>query len=730
MSIINSILVYDIECYPNMFMVGIKNLKNNREKQYCIYPDKQIDDTTKIIKDFTKKGDYYFTGFNNYNYDDALINFIINPKEEGENEEVTVTTLYNMSKRLVEDKDYRNPYRYKSAFKSIDMLEVLRKGFNVKSLKSIAVNLEHDKIQDLPIDSHVDVTPEQFELLKTYNINDLNITEKIVKREISKLELRQTIEQLYDNEISIIGDSDSGIAKKVLTKYYKDALEAKTQDKVYLPKKGTDRGDLLLVKDLVYERIKFQHPILVSFFNQVLEGQIVRTEKGEFSDKYEWKEEITFGNKEYTLGLGGIHTKDNPAVYRSDDKMMVLDVDVTSMYPTSFIKNELCPEHLDKEVFLSVLSKLVDERVEYKKLYKQTKQDKYNALQAALKIAVNTFYGLTNSKTGWLFDPKASFTCTVNNQLLMLMLIEQFVKYGHNVISANTDGVTLFIERAKLNDVRRIYEQWEEMSFFNLEESIYNIYLRRDVNNYIAVYDNGEIKYKGTFEPQEVKDLLKAFKYPVTTTALVNYFLYGTPVEETIRNCDNIYHFCFSQKCSDQFTNYLHKVERKYKVRHGVNEISYKYPVPKDTFLESTKQQRSLRFFVSNPQVSDTDQLDLADGYGKETHTGYSIRKHKMIDTVRYEAQTIGGQYFVVDLKDNKTIGDNFRLKKEATEVAKNLNTLEKASIQVESMTDYVAGQFVTMFNDYYAVDDFADYNINYDFYIDVAKKEIAKIEG
>jgi hypothetical protein len=151
----------------------------------------------------------------------------------------------------------------------------------------------------------------------------------------------------------------------------------------------------------------------------------------------------------------------------------------------------------------------------------------------------------------------------------MLMLVEQFKKYGHQVISANTDGLTLYIPRTELENVRRIYKVWEEMSRFNLEESFYKFYLRRDVNNYLAVYEDGKCKYKGVFEPQEKKDLLKAFKYPIVTKAINDFILHGVPVDQTIRNHQDIYDFCFSQKCSKQYTNYLQKVRRRTKLTYG-----------------------------------------------------------------------------------------------------------------------------------------------------------------
>jgi hypothetical protein len=317
----------------------------------------------------------------------------------------------------------------------------------------------------------------------------------------------------------------------------------------------------------------------------------------------------------------------------------------------------------------------------------------------------------------------------------MIMLVERLVEEGFKVLSANTDGVVVQYFAEDLEKLRSVYRGWESYTAFNLEEKFYTRYLRRDINNYIAITTEGKKKFKGAFTPQEEKELLKAFKYPITTQALVDYFLYDKPIQETIRNCEDPYEFCFSQKVGKQFTNYLRKVERKEILRHGKQlEKFYTTPKVELTVLEEYPVQRTLRFFVSEPEFHESDEEELMEGYNDYYCVGYSLVKKKMRTGVRYEIvkdPEVKKCWWIVDLETGeKHIDTPFSTKKAATPVMKELNANDDSGYLVEQVSEYVAGKFVTLFNDYFAVENFADYKIDYEFYIDLVQKEIDKIEA
>ena len=126
---------------------------------------------------------------------------------------------------------------------------------------------------------------------------------------------------------------------------------------------------------------------------------------------------------------------------------------------------------------------------------------------------------------------------TVTGQLCILMLIEQL---RNKVISANTDGITVFCDRSDQPYLEALIEWWEKLTGFAMEWTEYKALYRQDISNYIAVKKDGGIKAKGRFGKVDLK------KNPVNRVCYlaVNAFVeHGTPVEESIFGCNNIHDF-------------------------------------------------------------------------------------------------------------------------------------------------------------------------------------------
>lgn len=248
------------------------------------------------------------------------------------------------------------------------------------------------------------------------------------------------------------------------------------------------------------------------------------------------------------------------------------------------------------------------------------------------------------------------------------MLVERLHAIGIKVVSANTDGILIHAKKSRLDDIRKVYKQWEIDSGFTLEETFYKTYVRKNVNNYISVTTDGTVKAKGAlFVPHG--GLLKGFNMPIVALARQKYFLDGTPIEETIRNHRDIHDFCISKKIGSQFVNVQETI--RYQV-HMFDTLGGEVAVREkkaEEIVETTEQQKTLRFYVTTPVI--------ADGY----EMGKRLRKRKQVD---------GGH----------------------------------------SYTEYVSGYYTELFNDYWEAADFSEYRIDYDYYIEQAEKEVKKIES
>lgn len=77
-----------------------------------------------------------------------------------------------------------------------------------------------------------------------------------------------------------------------------------------------------------------------------------------------------------------------------------------------------------------------------------------------------------------------SITC--NGQLLLSMLIEMltepFSLEDVQIISANTDGVTLRLKKGLKSKIMDLCKQWENITNLELEYAYYNKVVQRDVN--------------------------------------------------------------------------------------------------------------------------------------------------------------------------------------------------------------------------------------------------------
>jgi len=154
------------------------------------------------------------------------------------------------------------------------------------------------------------------------------------------------------------------------------------------------------------------------------------------------------------------------------------------------------PYHLGKE-FLSGYKKMFDRRLELKPQAKKDKRIK--GIVGALKLAVNSVYGKSSDVQSWIYDRQYTMFTTITGELSLLMLIEAYSLAGIEVISANTDGVTIKIQKALIHKMYDINEWWETLTGYELERTDYRKIIFSTVNDYLAVKTSGEVKKKGDF---------------------------------------------------------------------------------------------------------------------------------------------------------------------------------------------------------------------------------------
>ncbi len=596
--------LYDIECIPNCFTaifieahqsklideyikadinndITVKEytLKRLKKQIFVIYEG--VNDLHRFYKFLTTPNNV-FVSYNGLHYDNIMIDYMYHNYKTLRvlNVDALTTTMKQVNDRVIQSDglwfETRNMLNipYNKNYKSIDLMRLLYLYKPRVSLKQVSVNLKWYKLEEYHMP---DYTYEQYEELYgtleytyeevhnfksfdrklhsselgnflSYNYNDVFILNKLLDYSAEELQSRLLIQKQYG--LDVISDARSSVANKVVRDLYSKYTGLAYRDF------ETQRSwyKIINFRDLIFDNVSFKTPELKQLLVD-LKNVSIRPMDGSSNFSKTFK----FRNKMYNMGLGGLHSKDMGAIYYSDDIYAILDADVNSYYPYGIVNYKIKPRHLSI-VFLEIVKNWITQRIHYK-----TIGDLDNS--GIFKIFINAIYGKLGDADSFIKDDLAMYTVTVNLQLFLIMLIEDLELAKFNVISANTDGVTALVERTRNEEYFNILEQWSKVTKFTFEVNEYGLYVRSQVNAYIAtIVSNGQVKkvkVKGEFDPEGYKDFKRGYKHPVVAKAIYDYFINKLPIKDTIINHTDILDFCISQKTGGNFVNELHLYENK-----------------------------------------------------------------------------------------------------------------------------------------------------------------------
>ncbi len=271
---------------------------------------------------------------------------------------------------------------------------------------------------------------------------------------------------------------------------------------------------------------------------------------------------ITIGNGRYKLGIGGLHSQESGVAHKTVPGVWQMrTADVTSYYPSLIIKLGLIPEALGP-LFAEIYEDFYNERLDAKARAKQLakiaglskEEDTLLAelltTEGGLKIVLNGTFGKLWSKHSIFFAPEHGIHITMTGQLCLLMLIERIELAGAYVVSANTDGIEMKIPQGLGPVIDMIMKWWEGVTSLNMEQENYQALYSRDVNNYIRIGNDGEVKRKGTYRSAGVLEN-KTPKYDICAEAVVQFLKDGTPIRDTVMKCDDIRKFIEARKAGE-----------------------------------------------------------------------------------------------------------------------------------------------------------------------------------
>ena len=470
--------------------------------------------------------DAVYIGFNSKHYDQYIIKGIcagFSPQELKQLNDYIIAGNQGWQYPLL------NGFYFQ--FNNADIKDDVQMGL---SLKAIEGHMGMS-VQETEVDFNLDrpLTQEELEQTIFYCKHDVDATEELVAHRKSYLVNKINLGRMA-------GLSETKALSMTNAKLTAAMLQASA-------KPHNDERQYVYPDNLLREYIPQE---VFDFFDRMYDMTIPDAEY------FKSKLEIAIGECPVTVGFGGIHGAiPNYFWEESDDGRINRNKDVGSYYPHLCTINGYTSRNIPSP---QIYENVLNERMEAKASGDKAKAE-------ALKLVCNTTYGCLLNQYNDLYDPLMGRSVCISGQLYLLELSIHLYQAipDLKIVQLNTDGIMVEFHRDYYDTFDEISKEWEARTHFELEEDCVIKIAQKDVNNYVEVQQGGKVKEKGGYL---VKGESKAGAWKINNsccivaTALKEFLVYGTPVEETINACDDIFQFQIIAKAGAKYREAYHLV--------------------------------------------------------------------------------------------------------------------------------------------------------------------------
>lgn len=499
-----------------------------------------IEDRQELINFYGEHKHNLFVGYNIKGYDQYIMKGI----------------LLGYNPKLVNDwiiKEGKAGWQFSNDFKNIklNIYDVQVFGKSLKQLESyLGVNIHET---DVDFDIKRPLTEQEKQLNRQYCHDDVYNTALVFQHTIDDFKAHMGLCQLAGEPLSSMGKTKAQLSAKIL------------KAKRLSPKEWEQEWEFEYVQCV--KGYNYKHKDILKFFDSLHETKDAKA-----------KHEIDLYGVPHTFALGGLHGARENYFYNQtrEPHYLLLHVDVASFYPHIMTEWGLLSRAIPSV-------KDFEDIMELRLKYKHEK----NPLQAPLKIAINGTYGQSGAGKcedgkykvlSDIYDPVRMREVCINGQLMLLQLIEDLEQF--ELIQSNTDGLIYKLHKEDFETFDKIVKDWEHRTKMSMEYDYITYMAQRDVNNYIAVFENGEVERKGG-AVKKAKTL--DYDLPIVADAVVEYFVNGIEPEEFIMQENNLMPFMKTYRLKGSYKQAIHngevltdKVYRVFASRSRKDGILYK----------------------------------------------------------------------------------------------------------------------------------------------------------
>lgn len=188
-------------------------------------------------------------------------------------------------------------------------------------------------------------------------------------------------------------------------------------------------------------------------------------------------------------------------LYRSGILSHVVKADVASLYPSLMLAYGIAPSTDSLRVFPQMLRRLTNLRLEHKALGRKATPGSpervyHDAMQGAMKILINSFYGSMGATFALFGDVAAATQVTQRGQEILLAMMRGLRARGLDLIEADTDGVYFTVPpdwmyEDELRLVEEVGRELPEGIFIEHDGRYERMYSYQEKNYILQGYDGG-----------------------------------------------------------------------------------------------------------------------------------------------------------------------------------------------------------------------------------------------